>query len=115
MLELGEDLSIGFTLNRHAMVFGKASNERFSDTAVIEENGHGQRSRDCSHSLGTPLVATNEGDLNKNDRAGCGNRRKNVFAKALMPKFVHGQTETDEYKTPDIKTELEYHRAQADI
>jgi hypothetical protein len=57
--------------------------------------------------LGTPLVATNEGDLNKNNRAGGGYRRKDVFAEALMPEFVHGQAQADEYKTPDIKTELD--------
>lgn len=56
--------------------------------------------------MGISLVATNEGDLNENDRARRGDRRKDVFAEALMPKFVHGQAETNEYKTPDIKTEL---------
>ena len=65
------------------------------------------RSGHCGHSAGIPLVATNEADLNENNRAGGGNRRKDVFAEALMPEIVHGQTQTDEYKTPDVKSELD--------
>lgn len=38
------------------------------------------QSRDRSHSLGIPLVATNQPELNENDRAGRGDRRKDVFA-----------------------------------
>jgi hypothetical protein len=38
-----------------------------------------------------PLVATNEEDLNENNRAGGGDRRKDVFAEALMPEIVQMQ------------------------
>ena len=53
-----------------------------------------------------PLVAANEADLNENDRACRGHSGKDVFALAFMPELVHGQAETNEYKTPDIKPEL---------
>jgi hypothetical protein len=32
---------------------------------------------------------------------------KDVLAGALIPELVHGQAEADEYKTPDIKPELD--------
>ena len=69
----------------------------------------------CGHSVGIPLIAANEGDLNENNRTGGGDRRKDVFAEALMPEIVHGQTQADKYKPPDVKTELDQHRNQADI
>ncbi len=52
------------------------------------------------------LVAANEAGLNENDRARRGHTGKNVFARAFMPELVHGQTETNKYKSPDIKPEL---------
>ena len=73
------------------------------------------RSGYCGKSAGIPLVTTNEGDLNENNRAGGGNRGKDVLAEAVMPEFVHGQTQADKYKPPDVKTELDQHRNQADI
>jgi hypothetical protein len=60
----------------------------------------------CGHSAGIPLVVSNERDLNENDRAHRGDRREDMFAEAIMPKFVHGHAETDEYKAPDIESEL---------
>jgi hypothetical protein len=54
----------------------------------------------------TPPLAANERDLNENDRASRGHSRKDVFARAFMPKIVHGQAVTNEYKTTDITTEL---------
>ena len=52
------------------------------------------------------LVTANKGDLDENDRARGGDRRKDMFAEAFVPKLIHGQADADEYKTPYIKSEL---------
>jgi hypothetical protein len=57
--------------------------------------------------VGIGLVATNEGDLNEKDRAHRGDRGKDVFAETIVPEIVHRRAETDQYKTPDIETELD--------
>jgi hypothetical protein len=62
-----------------------------------------------------PSVPQNEGDLNQNDRAGRGHSGKDVFAKPIMPKFVHWQTETNEHQAPDIKSKLNECCGQTDI
>jgi hypothetical protein len=51
-------------------------------------------------------IATDEGELDENYRTCRGDRRKDVFAQAFVPKFVHWQAKANEYKTPDIEAEL---------
>jgi hypothetical protein len=51
-------------------------------------------------------VAANEGDLNEDDCACRGYRRKEVFAQAVMPEFVHGKALTNQYKATNIESKL---------
>jgi hypothetical protein len=102
------------TQRGNAVLFAKLRNGCFRNTNAIDEadvarpslKDHRYRSRYCGRSefgfVFIPLVAANEGDLNENYRARCGHSRKDVFAGAFMPELVHGQAQTNEYKTPDI-------------
>jgi hypothetical protein len=102
------------TQRGNAVLFAKLRNGCFRNTNAIDEadvarpslKDHRYRSRYCGRSefgfVLMPLVTANEEDLDQNDCASGGNRRKDVFAEALMPEVVHGQAQTNEYKTPDI-------------
>jgi hypothetical protein len=74
-------------------------------------------SRNCGQRclLLIPPVSQNEGDLNENNRTRCGHGGKDVFAKAFVPEFVHGRTETNECQAPDIESKLNKHRDQAGV
>ena len=66
----------------------KAGSGQLSNESVAM----GDKSGDCSNALGTPTVTESKGELNENDSAGGGDRRKDVLAEAIMPEFVHRPT-----------------------
>ena len=86
------DAEVGLP-QRHPVLVGRFSNEQFRNARLPnEKRGNGRSPGYCGRPVGIPLVATNVADLNENDRAGGGNCRKDVFAEAIMPEFVLGQT-----------------------